>query len=94
MGIFFIIPFAKAATIFYFKTLLPAIVCLFIGITLLVTCFKLGLNAGLTVIATIISVITALYFINGKEIFTKVITIFKKLFSLSSKVEEPEIPAD
>lgn len=78
-------PFAIPFFIIYLwlTKILPFFIAIFIGITLLISCFRMGMKAGLTVIATVASVFIALYIINGKEVVTKSLNIFKKTFSLS-----------
>jgi hypothetical protein len=68
---------------FWLTKILPFFVAMFVGITLLISCFRMGMKAGITVIATIAAVFIALYIINGKEVVYKGIKIFKNIFALS-----------
>lgn len=72
-----------AAVYFWLTKILPFFVAMFVGITLLISCFRMGMKAGITVIATIATVLIALYIINGKDVINKGIKVFKNIFALS-----------
>ena len=71
----------------WFTVILPIFIALTFGIYFISSCIGKGLDTGIIVLFTIISIVIALYIINGKEMFFNIAQKFKNIvfFPLDKK---------
>ena len=71
----------------WFTVILPIFIALTFGIYFISSCIGKGLDTGIIVLFTIISIVIALYIINGKEMFFNIAKKIKNIvfFPLDKK---------
>jgi uncharacterized membrane-anchored protein len=72
---------------YWFTVILPIFIAFTFGIYFIITCIGKGLDTGIIILFTIISIVIALYIINGKEMFFNIVKKFKNIifFPLDKK---------
>ena len=72
---------------YWFTAILPLFIAVSFMFFLIFNCIAMGLKSGIIVLFSIISILIALYIINGKELFISIIKKFKNMlfFSIDKK---------